>query len=145
MAIKALGLISPPRGPKSQEEVVEWCQGFTKYMNEFLYSLEETIDAVIAGSIGTTELTDSGVTAVKIASGAFSTVTGTANVAIDSAAVVTFTISAAHAPLVISRCTALLWTVHVATTTTSQVEVIVANRTLSTAGVTVYVDYFPAA
>ena len=134
MAIKALGLISPPRGPKSQEEVVGWCQGFTKYMNEFLYSLEETIDAVIAGSITTTEL----------ASAAFSTVTGTANVAIDSAAVVTFTVTAGHRPIVTARCTALLWFVHVATATTSQVEIIATNKTLSTAGVTVYVDYFPA-
>ena len=143
MAIKVLGLLSPPRGPEKEEDLRAWNTVLVRYLNDFIYALEETLDALIAGSVGTTELADSAVTTIKLSSGAFSTVTGTANVAIDSAAVVTFTVTAGHTPMVTARCTALLWMVHVATVSTAQVTVIATNRTLSTAGVTVYIDYFP--
>ena len=211
MAIKALGLISPPRGPKDQKEVVEWCQGFTKYMNEFLYSLEETIDAVVAASVTETELADSGVTSAKIADSAvtsveiadgtiatidlansavttviiansavtaakiadgtltsaeygvtsiyssalqdgsvttikrqaITTLTATANIGVNTAAVVSFTVTEARTPLVTPRCTALTHTIYTATVSTSLVEVIVRNHDLLvTAGVTVYIDFW---
>ena len=135
MALKVLGVLSPPSSPqKGKDDLYEWSAVISRYLNDFLYALEETVDALVAESI----------TATELSSGLFSTVTGTANVAIDSAAVVTFTITAGHTPIAVARCTALLWTVHTATVTTSQVTVIATNRTLSTAGVTVYVDYFPA-
>lgn len=138
MAIQNLGIPPPPHPPKKEtnvKELQEWDVLIVRYLGDFIYALEETLD-----------LGPGTVTAAKIAATAYTTLTETANIAIASAAVITFTVTAEHwVRVVTARCTALLWHVHVATVSTSQVEVIATNNTISTSGVTIYIDFLSGA